>query len=162
MRLSRSVCPRPVTAATYIAVLAATCCFYSSATATENRRAIEPLPPLPERKPNTLRQQSNRFALPVLRRNVRIKPNRWLGRADEIATLYAIQTALSSVGDGGAYVWQRRNGLLDGLIRPTTSFKSSSGEICRHLIIRLNSKHYSREVEGIACRDGSGVWSLSG
>ncbi len=162
MRSSQTAYPRPISAAICLSVLIAACWINTSTVGAENRRASEPLPPLPERKSSLDRQQSNRFAMPVLRRNVRITPNRWLGRADEIATLYAIQTALSSVGDGGAYVWQRRNGLLDGLIRPTTSFKSSSGEICRHLIIRLNSKHYSREIEGIACRDPSGVWSLSG
>lgn len=162
MRSSQTARPRPITAAIRLSVLAAAC-WVTTATATaENRPTNEPLPPLPERKSSLERQQSNRFAMPVLRRDVRITPNRWLGRDDEIATLYAIHTALSSVGDGGAYVWQRRNGLLDGLIRPTTSFKSSSGEICRHLIIRLNSKHYSREIEGIACRDMSGVWSLAG
>ena len=162
MRPRRNVYPRPVTAAACISVLAALCWVNTPTAVAQNRLAAQPLPPLPERKPSMNRQQSNRFAVPVLRRNYRIRPNRWLGHDDEMATLYAIHKALSSVGDGGAYVWQRRNGLLDGLIRPTTSFKSSTGEICRHLIIRLNSKRYSREVEGIACRDTSGVWSLSG
>ena len=162
MRSSQTAQPRPVTAAICLCILAAGCWLTSASAVAESRPKGKPLPPLPERKSSLDRQQSNRFAVPVLRRNVRIRPNRWLGRDDEIATLYAIHTALSSVGDGGAYVWQRRNGLLDGLIRPTTSFKSSTGEICRHLIIRLNSKHYSREIEGIACRDASGVWSLSG
>lgn len=82
--------------------------------------------------------------------------------ADRIATLHAIETALSSVADGGAFVWQRGNGHLRGLIRPTASFKSARGEVCRHVIIRLDSRQLSREVEGVACQSQTGVWSLLG
>lgn len=91
-----------------------------------------------------------------------LKTTAILGFADKIATLHAIDRALSSVADGGAFVWERGNGNLRGLIRPTTSFKSSSGEVCRHIIIRLDTARLSREVEGIACRSHSGVWTLSG
>lgn len=145
-----------------VVVFSAMCWLSTSGARAENAQAREPLPPLPQPKSRGAPQRPLHFAQPGLRRTNRTQPNGWLGQADEIATLYAIHTALSSVGDGGAYVWQRGNGRLDGLIRPTTSFKSSSGEICRHLIIRLNSRHYSREAEGIACRDKSGAWSLTG
>jgi hypothetical protein len=89
-------------------------------------------------------------------------PSLVLDESDETATLHAIHIALQTVGDGGAYVWHRGHGLLDGMIRPTTSFKGANGQVCRHIIIRLNSGRYSREVEGIACQDASGRWSLSG
>ncbi len=90
------------------------------------------------------------------------RPSLILDEGDEIATLNAIHTALQTVGDGGAYVWHRRHGLLDGIIQPTTSFKSADGSVCRHIVIQLNSGAYSREVEGIACRGADGRWSLSG
>lgn len=90
------------------------------------------------------------------------RPSLVLDESDEIATLQAIHIALQTVGDGGAYLWQRGHGLLDGMVRPTASFKGRDGEICRHIIIRLNSRNYSREAEGIACQDDSGRWSLAG
>jgi surface antigen len=90
------------------------------------------------------------------------RPSLILDEGDEIATLNAIHTALQTVGDGGAYVWQRPHGLLDGIIQPTASFKNANGDVCRHLVIRLNSGAYSRQVEGIACRASDGRWSLSG
>lgn len=90
------------------------------------------------------------------------RPSLVLDESDEIAALQAIHMALQTVGDGGAYLWQRGHGLLDGMVRPTASFKGRDGEICRHIIIRLNSRNYSREAEGIACRDENGRWSLSG
>lgn len=90
------------------------------------------------------------------------RPSLILDEGDEIATLNAIQTALATVGDGGAYVWHRAHGLLDGIIQPTTSFKSVDGRVCRHIVIRLNSGAYTREVEGIACQGANGRWSLSG
>jgi len=124
--------------------------------------AAKPLPPLPQQNPSLKRPKSKRFTASALHQRLDMRPSSWLGAGDELATLHAIHTALSSVGDGGAYVWQRRNGLLDGLIRPTTSFKDRAGNICRHIIIRLNSKSYSREIEGVACRDTTGAWSLSG
>lgn len=119
-------------------------------------------PPLPQKKPITSDYSAHLSPEPDKRHTARSKPAAKFGAMDEIATLLAIHQALSSVGDGGAYIWRRGNGRLTGLFRPTTSFKSSNGEICRHIIIRLNSKHYTREVEGIACRDESGTWSLSG
>jgi surface antigen len=134
-------------------VLAALCWLDATATYANNASA-QRLPPLPLPKP--LLQQH------LTKQNAAVYPSRWLGPADELAALHAIATALSSVGDGGAYIWRRRNGLLSGLIQPTTSFKGKSGEICRHVIIRLSSKSYSRQVEGIACRDPKGSWSLSG
>lgn len=85
-----------------------------------------------------------------------------LDNGDEIATLEAVQLALSEVGDGSSYVWHRRNGRLSGVVRPTTSFKDGSGKICRHIVIALSTDGYSRSTEGIACRLASGVWQLEG
>ena len=120
------------------------------------------LPPLPQQNPLVRKSKPQRILEPMRHQQPRMRPSSWLGQNDEHATLLAIHTALSSVGDGGAYVWRRGNGLLDGLIRPTTSFKDKAGNVCRHVVIRLNSRRYSREIEGIACRDAAGAWTLSG
>lgn len=145
-----------------IVVLTVTGSIHASGALASDAQALRKPPPLPQPNSTISQQPTYRFAPPSHRKQRDSRPHGWLSQADEIATLYAIHTALSSVGDGGAYVWRRGNGLLDALIRPTTSFKSRTGDICRHIVIRLNSKHYSREIEGIACRNGTGQWSLSG
>lgn len=85
-----------------------------------------------------------------------------LDDTDAVATLEAVQMALTEVGDGATYVWHRRHGRLSGAIQPTSSFKDSGGMICRHLVLALTSGSYSRKAEGIACRQRNGVWYLEG
>jgi hypothetical protein len=81
---------------------------------------------------------------------------------DEVATLDAIHTALSQVGDGGTYVWHRQHGRLSGIMQPTQSFKDSAGNVCRHLVIMLISGRHTQRAEGIACRLANGRWQLDG
>lgn len=81
---------------------------------------------------------------------------------DVIATLDAVRVALSEVGDGGTYVWHRRDGTMSGTARPTASFKGRNGEPCRHLVVTLQTKELSRTAEGIACRLVNGRWQLDG
>ena len=81
---------------------------------------------------------------------------------DEIATLDAIHTALSQVGDGGTYVWHRQHGRLSGIMQPTQSFKDNAGNVCRHLVVMLISGRHTQRTEGIACRLASGRWQLDG
>jgi surface antigen len=85
-----------------------------------------------------------------------------LDEDDEIAALEAIRVALSEVGDGSTFVWQRRNGRVSGLVRPTASFKDASGRICRHIMLILNSGTQTGKIEGIACRLDNGRWQLEG
>ncbi len=81
---------------------------------------------------------------------------------DEMATLDAISIALSQVGDGGTYVWQRLHGRLSGVFQPTQSFKDRGGNVCRHLVIMLTSGRHTQRTEGIACRLANGRWQLDG
>ena len=90
------------------------------------------------------------------------RPSALLDKADELATLQAIQTALTQVSDGSTFVWHRRHGHLSGLVRPTASFKDAKGAVCRHIVLMLSSRGYTRRAEGIACRNVDGVWSLAG
>jgi surface antigen len=85
-----------------------------------------------------------------------------LDDADEVATLDAIHTALSEVGDGGTYVWHRQHGRLSAIMQPTQSFKDSAGQVCRHLVVMLVSGAANRRTEGIACRLSTGRWQLDG
>ncbi|MCB1527455.1 MAG: hypothetical protein KDJ45_07120 [Hyphomicrobiaceae bacterium] len=82
--------------------------------------------------------------------------------SDEIAALETLQLALSEVGDGSTYVWHRYHGRLSGVVQPTTSFKTSNGQVCRHLIVVLTSGSRSERKEGIACRLATGQWQLQG
>ena len=85
-----------------------------------------------------------------------------LDDSDEIATLDAIHTALSQVGDGGTYVWHRLHGRLSGIFQPTQSFKDKTGGVCRHLVVMLMAGRLTKRTEGIACRLPNGRWQLDG
>ena len=85
-----------------------------------------------------------------------------LNATDEVATLEAVQWALTTVADGATFVWHRQHGRLSGLVQPTSSFKDASNRVCRHIVIMLSSGGYSRKAEGIACREANGVWWLEG
>lgn len=92
-----------------------------------------------------------------------VKPNRpHLDTGDELAALAAVQTALDEVGDGATFVWHRANGRLSGLVKLTSSFRDKRGLVCRHLEVWLTAGVHTRKTEGIACRDGKGVWALEG
>jgi hypothetical protein len=85
-----------------------------------------------------------------------------LDLTDETATLEAVHTALSEVGDGASYVWHRRGGKVSGIVKPTASFKDAKGRVCRHLVMTLNSGERSARTEGIACRMADRSWRLEG
>lgn len=81
---------------------------------------------------------------------------------DEIATLESLQIALSKVADGSSYVWHRSHGRLSGVVKPTSSFKDATGQVCRHITVVLNSLDTTKRTEAIACRLDNGVWQLDG
>ncbi len=85
-----------------------------------------------------------------------------LDEADEVAALESVQVALSEVADGSSYVWHRRNGRLSGIVQPTSSFKDSAGQVCRHIVVVLSAGSDSKKAEGIACRLANGRWQLEG
>ncbi len=85
-----------------------------------------------------------------------------LDMTDETATLEAVHTALSEVGDGASYVWHRRGGKISGVVKPTASFKDAKGRVCRHLVMTLTSGERSARTEGIACRMADRSWRLEG
>lgn len=81
---------------------------------------------------------------------------------DHYAALESIAFALAEVGDGANYVWHRQNGRLSGVVQPTSSFKTSTGEVCRVVVVTLASGRRSRTAEGVACRLQNGQWRLEG
>jgi len=81
---------------------------------------------------------------------------------DRAAALESVQIALSRVADGSTYIWHRPNGILSGSVKPTVSFRRPSGQLCRHLVIEMSSEDDFRVVEGVACREPNGRWSLEG
>jgi len=81
---------------------------------------------------------------------------------DAVAALDSINIALTEVGDGGSYVWHRVDGWLSGMAQPTSSYKGTAGQPCRHLIVILNVPGRSSKIEGVACRTALGQWLLEG
>lgn len=89
-------------------------------------------------------------------------PRTRLTSRHEIAAMDAIQSALDQTADGATFVWHHESGRLSAIIKPTTSFRNSSGNICRHIHLLLNTGAYSRKTEGVACRMLNQIWSLEG
>lgn len=85
-----------------------------------------------------------------------------LDETDLVAALQALHIALSQLGDGATYVWGRRSRSLMGIIKPTAAFVDDQGRVCRHLVYTLSLGGYSKTIEGIACRQIEGLWTLSG
>ena len=85
-----------------------------------------------------------------------------LDDTDALATLDGIRIALNEVGDGGTYVWHRRDGVLSGMAQPTASYKDPNGQPCRNLIVMLNTYGRSSRIDGVACRTAAGRWELAG
>ena len=89
-------------------------------------------------------------------------PSSALDESDELAALASVHLALTTVGDGAAYVWARSNGRLSGLVRPVSSFRNDEGQICRHLVVMLTTGRDTRKTESTACRLPGGRWQLGG
>jgi len=85
-----------------------------------------------------------------------------LDSSDRAATLEAVHTALSELGDGASYIWHRRNGRLSGVVNPTASFKDAKGRVCRHLVMTLTAGSRTARTEGVACRMADRSWRLEG
>ena len=48
------------------------------------------------------------------------------------------------------------------MIKPVSAFRDGEGRVFRHLTYSLSLGTFVREVEGIACREQGGAWSLKG
>jgi surface antigen len=85
-----------------------------------------------------------------------------LDRSDRVAAVQALELALSELGDGVTLVWQRPERGLVGRIKPVSAFRDDKGRVCRHVLYSLALGTYQRQIEGVACREPDGSWSLSG
>jgi surface antigen len=85
-----------------------------------------------------------------------------LDQSDRVAALQALDLALSELGDGVTLVWQRPERGLVGRIKPVSAFRDDKGRVCRHVVYSLALGTYQRQIEGVACRESDGSWSLSG
>ena len=83
-----------------------------------------------------------------------------LDRTDQMVALRALHLALSQVPDGGTFVWRKKSRSLKGMIRPSKAFRNADGKICRHIIYALVLGRYTKQIEGIACRQEDGRWQL--
>ncbi len=79
---------------------------------------------------------------------------------DQIVALRALHLALNQVPDGGTFVWRKRSRSLKGMIKPSKAFRNTDGQVCRHIIYALVLGLYTKQIEGIACRQEDGRWQL--
>ncbi|MCF6199491.1 MAG: hypothetical protein L3J67_08855 [Hyphomicrobiaceae bacterium] len=96
------------------------------------------------------RQHSTRF----MQLRSKLRP------ADEYATLYAMQIALSRVGDGQTFIWSRPKRQLRALITPLSSWRHVNGSICRKISVSLVLGTTLKHMETIACRNKKRVWQM--
>ena len=80
--------------------------------------------------------------------------------ADQYATLYAMQIALSRVGDGQSFVWSRPKRQLRAIFTPLSSWRHPNGNICRKISLSLALGAYTKRIKTIACRNKHHVWQL--
>jgi surface antigen len=85
-----------------------------------------------------------------------------LDGSDRDIALNALQVALTELGDGATLVWRRPSRGLTGVIKPVSAFRDDEGRVCRHVTYSLSLGTFVREVEGTACREEGGAWSLQG
>ena len=85
-----------------------------------------------------------------------------LDHSDRAAAMQALELALSELGDGVTLVWRRPERDLVGRIKPVSAFRDDQGRVCRHVVYSLALGTYQRQIEGVACRESDGSWSLSG
>jgi len=83
-----------------------------------------------------------------------------LDQSDRVAAVQALELALSELGDGVTLIWQRPERRLVGRIKPVSAFRDDKGRVCRHVIYSLALGAYQRQIEGVACREPDGTWSL--
>ena len=83
-----------------------------------------------------------------------------LDSKDQIVALRALHMALSQVPDGGTFVWRKKSRSLKGMIKPSKAFRNADGQVCRHVIYALVLGSYTKQIEGIACRQDDGRWQL--
>ena len=80
--------------------------------------------------------------------------------ADKHATLYALQIALSRVGDGQTYIWGRPKRKLRAFITPVKSYRADNGNICRNVVVSLALGSYLKRIKATACRASDKRWQL--
>ncbi|MEZ5827164.1 MAG: RT0821/Lpp0805 family surface protein [Hyphomicrobiales bacterium] len=85
-----------------------------------------------------------------------------LGHSDQRVALQALQMALNELGDGTTLVWRRPASQVVGRVSPVSAFRDDEGRICRHVVYSLTIGAYLRTIEGDACREQDGRWSISG
>jgi surface antigen len=85
-----------------------------------------------------------------------------LDGSDRALAVKALGLALNELGDGATLVWRRPSRRLVGKIKPSAAFRDDAGRVCRHVTYSLTLGRYVRQVEGIACREADGHWSLAG
>lgn len=85
-----------------------------------------------------------------------------LDHSDRTVALQALQMALTELGDGVTLVWRRPVSQLSGRVKPVSAFRDDQGRICRHVVYSLAHGGQQRKIEGVACREEDGRWSIAG
>jgi surface antigen len=122
---------------------------------------ISPAPPYP-RAEERLTLAGAGGVIPVQQKPTLAELRARLDESDRALAVKALGLALNEIGDGATLVWRRPERGLVGKIKPTAAFRDDRGRICRHVNYALTLGEYTSQVEGVACRETDGEWSLDG
>jgi len=70
---------------------------------------------------------------------------------------------------GGLFLWEafvtgraKAPTHIDDAGAAVSAFRDDKGRVCRHGVYSLTLGTYQRQIEGVACRQPDGLWSLAG
>ena len=109
--------------------------------------------------PSLLKAEERQAEAEAVSDNRRARPDDGF---DRIVARRALEFALSELGDGATLVWRRPGRGLVGRVKPVSAFRDAKGRVCRTVVYALALGGYQREIEGVACREQDGSWSLAG
>ena len=86
---------------------------------------------------------------------------RLLGPEDWRRAKAALSTALDPQGDGSPVSWDNPQSGVKGSFSPTSKAYPSDAKVCRRFSADVERKAGGKTMQGVACADKSGEWSIA-
>ena len=101
---------------------------------------------------------------PTKTRRARFRPRRWSGCSapeDWRRAKAALSTALDPQGDGSPVSWDNPQSGVKGSFSPTSKAYPADAKVCRRFSADVERKAGAKTMQGVACADKSGEWSIA-
>ena len=83
-----------------------------------------------------------------------------LDKADRLALQRSTQTALEKNRTGSASTWRNPDSGNSGSIRPTRTYETARGDVCREYQQTITVGGKTQTAVGRACRQADGTWRI--